>query len=523
MNTDLTPYEAPGILSRYDPETRLQAQRDVIKAQIMPENSSDDELEVFMATCIAQGLDPFMGQIIAIRPDAKTKDGKPTGPVKPFRTWEGLVAIAERTGEYQGRVGPLWTGDGKEWVEVWLDEENAPKAAKVGVWRKGYREPTWGIATLAAWGMQEEYDDERDKQGKPVVRQGKYGTYTKRVKTGNRTLKPGWWEMPQTPHQLAKVAFTIALKSTFQPQMLRRATRAIDGEVIDGALPASRDQVVRLHASTPPSLQGSRNRQHRLEVAGMYFRRPVHSYNDLSSDEASELADWFDQVGEDYEEIVDVEVETDADVDYTEALEASIAQVSAGKVAGDSRAQEPAAAEVHQAAAPAAQAGPLSPPRVGPADSSAGVRTKQGTHEPTGTTGHEAHVASPGRSPAEPPSDKAPADSEPSEQPGGEAGKAAAVTQNMTGTAAAPARPRRQPAKAKEQKLTPIQAMPPTFRRYMMEHFEGDLTEATRIVDEHIARWSEAKSWPATGGDAPWSLALLAELAAATFEKGKQP
>lgn len=115
-------------------------QKRLLKTQICP-GASDDELSLFMAVAKKTELDPFTRQIYGIM-----RNGK----LSIQTSIDGFRLIAARTGEYEGQVGPFWCGMDGAWRDVWL-ESLPPSAAKVGVWRKGFKEPIWGVARFEAY------------------------------------------------------------------------------------------------------------------------------------------------------------------------------------------------------------------------------------------------------------------------------------------------------------------------------------------------------------------------------------
>lgn len=86
----------------------------LIKSQIMPPNSSDMELKLFLGYCQRTGLDPFARQIYAMK-----RAGKFSAEV----SIDGLRATAEKTNVYAGNDDPVFVeGDGrpiKATVTVW--------------------------------------------------------------------------------------------------------------------------------------------------------------------------------------------------------------------------------------------------------------------------------------------------------------------------------------------------------------------------------------------------------------------
>jgi phage recombination protein Bet len=127
-------------------------QIDLIKTQIAP-GASDGELSLFVEQCQRTGLDPFSRQIYAVmREESKQVNGQWVKVQKMTIqvAIDGFRVIAERHGQYAGRVGPLWCGPDGKWVDVWLGKD-MPAAAKVGILRHGFTEPLWAVARLEAY------------------------------------------------------------------------------------------------------------------------------------------------------------------------------------------------------------------------------------------------------------------------------------------------------------------------------------------------------------------------------------
>ncbi len=99
-------------------------------------------VEAFLAHCQRTGLDPIARQIYAIE-----RGGKWGIQI----SIDGARLVAERSGEYEGQTAAQWTSDGITWVDVWLDDSKPPAAARVGVYRRTFREPLFAVATFKAY------------------------------------------------------------------------------------------------------------------------------------------------------------------------------------------------------------------------------------------------------------------------------------------------------------------------------------------------------------------------------------
>lgn len=98
--------------------------------------------QAFIAAVQRSGLDPFARQIYAAEIGGKWTI---LGAIDGFR------AVATASREYEGRTPIEYTADGTNWTDTWLSDDH-PAAARVGVWRKGFRDAAYTVVTWKEFG-----------------------------------------------------------------------------------------------------------------------------------------------------------------------------------------------------------------------------------------------------------------------------------------------------------------------------------------------------------------------------------
>lgn len=112
-----------------------------VKVQIAPK-ATDAELRFFANVVAKTQLDPWSRQVYLIpRWDSRAR----REVHRPQVSIDGLRLIAERTGKYEGQTPVEWCGTDGQWRDTWFSED-APAAARVGVFKAGRSVPTYAVA-----------------------------------------------------------------------------------------------------------------------------------------------------------------------------------------------------------------------------------------------------------------------------------------------------------------------------------------------------------------------------------------
>ncbi|WP_431976096.1 recombinase RecT [Micromonospora haikouensis] len=149
-------------------KTLDEAQLTLLAPLGMKADYDPKQVAIFLMTSLDRGLDPWRREVYLF----KYRDPMAPGGFRyvSHTGIGGFQGLAEDTGEYTGQVGPQWCGPDGQWMDFWPHRDRAPVAARVGIMRKGFDGPVWGVA------MYDEYAPVKDVWAGPEGSRRKVGT-----------------------------------------------------------------------------------------------------------------------------------------------------------------------------------------------------------------------------------------------------------------------------------------------------------------------------------------------------------
>lgn len=197
---------------------------------------------VYLMDCQRRGFDPWAKETYLMK-----------YPGDKYISHIGIAGFrtkAEESGEYKGVRGPLFSGDGKTWSEVWPDDETVPRFAKAGV-RRRKRGTQWATISYVEFApMRDKWEGGRkigreftpmwlpaSQGGKPMVMSGKCAQAAAFRMAFPRRFN-GFYEPAETeklreePAENPAVARRRAAFTAAKTPAVTAPTDVIDGEII---------------------------------------------------------------------------------------------------------------------------------------------------------------------------------------------------------------------------------------------------------------------------------------------------
>lgn len=184
--------EQPTALAVWEPDAR---EMDLYRRHYAPQTTTNDEWEIFLETCRVYHISPLRRQIYLVGRYDSVKKRTVNVPQVSIGT---LRLMALRTQEFEGTTEPEWADEDGTWFTCWPKAKGKhPYAARVGIYRKNFRKPVWGVVYF-----------HEVAQTTDVWENGR--------KTGEKRFTRFWEE--SGIHQLAKCAEADGLRKAFEEE-----------------------------------------------------------------------------------------------------------------------------------------------------------------------------------------------------------------------------------------------------------------------------------------------------------------
>lgn len=136
---EIVPFSQSLAIEQYDDKMLSVIQATVAKG------TTQDELALFLEFCQATELNPFKKEVYCIVREGRNRSVAYQIGIDGFRK------MGHANNDIILMDGPFWCGLDGKWMDLWLDEDDPPFAAKFGIQRKGMLEPVWGIARYSSY------------------------------------------------------------------------------------------------------------------------------------------------------------------------------------------------------------------------------------------------------------------------------------------------------------------------------------------------------------------------------------